>query len=338
MSQDKKREPVHYGYLSRRLMECLPAVSNREDFISPTISALFAFSDTFLTKEDLAAGRITFSGTASYDQLAAHMKADRETAKKRCEQLRERWGILDWKRSKYGISYRVSYQQACVMAEGSDGVKYCRLHGYPDPELVYENDGCPVWFELQPFQSGNQLPYSESGNPLPISESSQVLGIPSQVSELIESGIQTIESGTRVPPLSLSVLKETVDTVHAEDKDFSKEEKRIELRSTSVDELSGETPEPPAVQSKGTKIPAPCCAILTEPSPQGKLARGCTLHGKYERGLLYKTGDCKVLLAIQAKMAEKEAAAKESVVLWEAFKARQKAEGDAARQEQGLME
>jgi hypothetical protein len=342
MSQDKKREPVHYGYLSRRLMACLPDVDDREDFIAPTIQALFAFSDSYLTKEDLEAGKISFSGTASFDQLAVHMKVAGgwDTAKWRCEEVRDRWGILTWKRSKHGINYKVAYRgkhQFCMRDE-EDGQPICVYHGhYQRVQLGEVNlEDCWVLQEI-----GNRLPESEKiqiGNLLPISETSQVMEAPSQVMEAVEIGNGGSEIGNPHPPLSLSVLKTTVDTVHAEDKDVSKEERGIEHRSTSLNALSGETPEPPAVQSKGTKIPVPRCAILTEPSPQGKLARGCTLHGKYERGLLYKTGDCKVLLAIQAKMAEKEAAAKESAALWEAFKARQKAEGDAARQEQGLME
>jgi hypothetical protein len=38
MSLDKKRAPVHLGYLLRRLSECLP--SDVEEFVVPTINAI----------------------------------------------------------------------------------------------------------------------------------------------------------------------------------------------------------------------------------------------------------------------------------------------------------
>lgn len=107
MRTDPNREPVHFGYINRRLMECLPA--DVEEFVCPTILGLLSFSGQYLKKPDLEAGRISFGGTVSYGQLAAFCKIDYETAKWRVKQLRERWGLVDWKRTKLGISFKVSY-------------------------------------------------------------------------------------------------------------------------------------------------------------------------------------------------------------------------------------
>ena len=233
----KEREPVHFGYLSRRLMECLPDVGFREDFIAPTIQALYAHSNTYFEKEDLQAGKIHFTGTASYNQLARHMKCDRETAKDRCEMVRDRWGILSWKRTKYGISYTVSYRgkdERCIPIEKDDPIlsdEYpgCRCHGpYLRVQLgKVKLEDCWILKEIHESgvqvpistekQSGIQTPNSEiqSGVRPPISDSSQGSGASSQGFEPVEIGVGTAEIGVRTPPLSLSVLKETVEVAVA---------------------------------------------------------------------------------------------------------------------------
>ncbi len=107
MSQDKKREPVHPGYILRRLSECLP--SDVEEFVVPTINALFAFSGQFLFKEDLEAGRIRFSGIVAYKQLASVCRCAVRTARWRVKQLRDRHQLLTWKISQHGIYFTASY-------------------------------------------------------------------------------------------------------------------------------------------------------------------------------------------------------------------------------------
>jgi hypothetical protein len=119
MADHQKPEPVHYGYLMRRLMECLPPVKEREEFICSTINALAAHAGTFFFKEDLEAGVIKFDGTITFDQLAAYCKVARATAKWRLYQLRDRWNLVEWRRTKFGLSYQVRYTKANPLAEAN---------------------------------------------------------------------------------------------------------------------------------------------------------------------------------------------------------------------------
>ncbi len=121
MAQDPKREPVHFGYIMRRVRECLPADitgdKNKGAFALDTISGLAALSGQYLSKLDLDAGIIHFKGHCSYSQLAKFCRVSPETARWRCRQLRDRWGLMGWRRTKLGIAYAVGYEIRSVNQE-----------------------------------------------------------------------------------------------------------------------------------------------------------------------------------------------------------------------------
>lgn len=111
--RDDNEKFVNPKLILRKLSEFLPPQQeDDESWVAQTVQALWAYSTDFITKEELAAGRIEFKADASYSQLGETMRCSRNTAKWRCEQLRDRYQIVHWKRTKYGCDFTLCLQSA----------------------------------------------------------------------------------------------------------------------------------------------------------------------------------------------------------------------------------
>jgi hypothetical protein len=82
-------------------MNALPA----EEWVRSTAAALWAYSNDFIEKDDIANGTVGFSGSASYSQLAKFMGTAESTAKWRMNQMRDRYELTEWERMKFGINF-----------------------------------------------------------------------------------------------------------------------------------------------------------------------------------------------------------------------------------------
>ena len=187
MTKDPNREPLHPAYICRRLMECLPPEADQ--VVAQTVIALFAFSGQYMMKPDLEAGRISFNGTVSYGQLGAFCRVHRDTAKWRCEEIRDRWHIIEWRRSQHGIRFKVFYSAN-------------RLTDSEESTTGESPDDAGVTLGGRRTRSGYGLP--DSVNRDLISESSQGTDKSSQGTEAIESGYRGSEVGYGYPTLSLN--------------------------------------------------------------------------------------------------------------------------------------
>mgnify|MGYP001312408963 CR=1 FL=1 len=102
------KTPLNMKWALRKMVEFLPPTGPDESWIPQLVQTLWTFSNVFLEAEEIDAGRIHFDAEASYGQLAEAMRCDRETAKWRCQQLRNRYpGVFDWKRGKYSCKFQV---------------------------------------------------------------------------------------------------------------------------------------------------------------------------------------------------------------------------------------
>jgi hypothetical protein len=154
MTQDPKREPVNFGYIIRRIRECLPEeIAGEEDlWVLDTITGLYALSGAYLLKEDLDAGHIKISGRCGYSQLAEFCRITREGAKKRCERIRDRYHILSWRKTKLGIQFSVRYSGV------PDSTEHLRDVYEPPSQVPKESSQVP-----RPIESGTES--LESGTP-----------------------------------------------------------------------------------------------------------------------------------------------------------------------------
>jgi len=113
MADKKERELVNPKWLLRRISETLPP-SLPEELVNMII-ALYAHSNDWITKEDAERGRFKFSVTAPFSQLAKYTRLTDKGAKRRCERLRDDWGIVAWKISanrNHGNDFSISWEAA----------------------------------------------------------------------------------------------------------------------------------------------------------------------------------------------------------------------------------
>lgn len=101
MPEKKERDYVNPKALLRQIMKSLPA----EEYVRSTVAALWSFSNGFIEKNDIANGTVWFSGTVAYSQLADFCAIGESTAKWRMVQLRDKWELVEWERTKYGIKF-----------------------------------------------------------------------------------------------------------------------------------------------------------------------------------------------------------------------------------------
>lgn len=101
MSEKKERDYINPKWLVRQIMKALPA----EEYVRSTVAALWTFSNGFIEKDDIASGTVSFSGSVSYSQLAEVLAIGESTAKWRMNQLRDKYQLVEWERTKFGINF-----------------------------------------------------------------------------------------------------------------------------------------------------------------------------------------------------------------------------------------
>lgn len=101
MADKKQREYVNPKWLLRQIMKSLPA----EQYVRSTVATLWTFSNDYIEKDDIANGTVSFSGSVSYSQLAELLAIDGSTAKWRMNQLRDKYQLVEWERTRFGIKF-----------------------------------------------------------------------------------------------------------------------------------------------------------------------------------------------------------------------------------------
>jgi hypothetical protein len=101
MPEKKERNFVNPKRLLRQILKSLPA----EAWVRSTVAALWTFCNDFIEEEDIANGTVGFSGTVSYSQLAELLAIGESTAKWRMNQLRDQYELVEWERTKVGITF-----------------------------------------------------------------------------------------------------------------------------------------------------------------------------------------------------------------------------------------
>jgi len=101
MAEKREIKPVNPKRLLRQIMKSLPA----EAWIRSTVTALWTHCNDFIEEEDIANGAVGFSGSVSYSQLAALLAIGESTAKWRMNQLRDKYELVEWERTNYGIKF-----------------------------------------------------------------------------------------------------------------------------------------------------------------------------------------------------------------------------------------
>jgi hypothetical protein len=101
MPEKKERDYANPKRLLREIMKSLPA----EEYVRSTVAALWMFCNDYIEKDDIANGTVSFSGTVSYSQLAGVLAIGESTAKWRMNQLRDKYELVEWERTNYGIKF-----------------------------------------------------------------------------------------------------------------------------------------------------------------------------------------------------------------------------------------
>jgi len=101
MPEKKERDYVNPKRLLRDILKSLPM----EEYVHSTVAALWMFSNNYIEKDDIANGTVSFSGSISYSQLAEVLAIGDSTAKWRMNQLREKFQLVEWERTKFGIKF-----------------------------------------------------------------------------------------------------------------------------------------------------------------------------------------------------------------------------------------
>jgi hypothetical protein len=157
MAEKKERDYVNPKRLLRDIMKSLPA----QEYVRSTVVALWTFCNDYIEKDDIANGTVSFSGTVSYSQLAGVLAIGESTAKWRMNQLRDQYKLVEWERTKVGISFtfgvslstdgaRPAAKRAGVSSETcrtDDCVKKFPMLLTPDQQACEERDA-HVWIDL----------------------------------------------------------------------------------------------------------------------------------------------------------------------------------------------
>ena len=237
-TKKEQRDYVNPRLLLRGVMKSLPAV----EYVRPTVVALWAHSNNFLEKDDVANGTVSFSGTVSYGQLADFCGIDYETAKWRMKQLRDKHELVEWERFKLGIKFTF-------------GV---RLSG----------NGLT---EVMDYLSASGLPAGCQRD-----SSSQVTKESSQVTEQSSQVMDGVESGNRLPPLAfdlahLAKVTGSVVTGHslrsADPKQYQEQQPGV---WAEVDSLFPQLPVNSAAQLRRDSAAAPAPAPKSYPPKPGQ--------------------------------------------------------------------
>lgn len=101
MREKKERNFVNPKRLLRQILKTLPT----EAWVRSTVVALWTFCDDFIEEEDIANGTVGFSGSVSYSQVAELLAIGESTAKWRMNQLRDKYELVEWEPTKFGIKF-----------------------------------------------------------------------------------------------------------------------------------------------------------------------------------------------------------------------------------------
>jgi hypothetical protein len=142
MAENKEREYVNPKWLLRQILKSLPA----EEYVRSTVVALWMFCNDYIEKDDVANGTVSFSGSVSYSQLAEILAIGESTAKWRIKMIRDRWELIEWDRTKFGIKFTFGVSLSPNDERHSD--KSAPL-SRPGPASTYELD--IKAFRLQPI-------------------------------------------------------------------------------------------------------------------------------------------------------------------------------------------
>lgn len=158
MAEKKERDYVNPKRLLRDIMKSLTA----EEYVRSTVVALWTFCNDYIEKDDIANGTVSFSGTVSYSQLAEVLAIGESTAKWRMKMIRDRWELVEWDRTKFGINYtfgvslspdgaRLSAKRARTSRSGTRRTDYWvedfRMPLTPAQQACEDRDA-HVWIDL----------------------------------------------------------------------------------------------------------------------------------------------------------------------------------------------
>jgi hypothetical protein len=101
MTEKNERKRVNPKRLLRQIMNSLPA----DAWVRSTVAALWTYCNDIIEEEDIANGTVGFSGSVAYSQLAALLAIGESTAKWRMNQLRDKYELVEWERTKFGIKF-----------------------------------------------------------------------------------------------------------------------------------------------------------------------------------------------------------------------------------------
>lgn len=289
MAQDIDKTPLNMKWALRKMSEFLPPTKDDESWIPHLIWTLWTYSNVWLEKEEVDAGRIHFDAEASYPQLADTMHCAYQTAKWRCEQMQKRYPLIfKQQRSKYSNEFEIRLEAGMVATvsslagfdetgapilskdpeaiaayqkrfEGDEEELECPSDGeahYTPFDTPWDNEPDPV--ELCDICGATPdaciCEESESANELPISGSANVLAIPtsSQLTGDSELANRAGESANRLATLSLL------------------SQSSVENKSQTPSLPHGRSSKPTTKPSRGYAPRSPC-----QPSAAGAEYRGC---------------------------------------------------------------
>jgi hypothetical protein len=134
MAEKKEIKRLNPKRLLRQILKSLPA----EAWVRSTVAALWTFCNDFIEEEDIANGTVGFSGSVSYSQLAELLAIGESTAKWRINQLREQYELVEWERTKFGITFTFG------LSLSADGKRQSDKHAGTSHPVTHFTD---VWRE-----------------------------------------------------------------------------------------------------------------------------------------------------------------------------------------------
>lgn len=143
MAEKKERKYANPKWLLRQIMKSLP----KEAWVRSTVTALWTYCNDFIEKDDIANGTVRFSGLVAYSQLGEHLAIGESTAKWRMNQLRDKYQLVEWERTKLGIKFTF-----CVSLSGTSGRDEPNLEAFRMPsthaQRACERSTSHIWTDL----------------------------------------------------------------------------------------------------------------------------------------------------------------------------------------------
>lgn len=143
MTEKKEIKLVNPKRLLRQILKSLPA----EAWVRSTVAALWTFCNDFIAEEDIAHGIVSFGGTVSYSQLAGLLAIGESTAKWRMIQLRDKYELVEWERTKYGIKFTFRVSLSGVSGRHKPDTESFRMPLTPAQKDCERRTG-HIWIDL----------------------------------------------------------------------------------------------------------------------------------------------------------------------------------------------